>query len=200
MNVYIEAVEDKKELKYVIPLKIMSTENPNIIPIKFDNGAAYTVITASMFSSKLIKSDAGPLNERLSRWKTPGTEQNPAGTAPFRKVFHSATGHAMTGYLVDAGNIELGDTQLDHFFYYFIPQNDRSVALFGNDFLRYCEYTHTIEGSIVITKIDKDAYARYYSNAVSIDELAAVIDEIEQGNADDKSTFSHAITQNSFHK
>lgn len=125
------------------------------------------------------------MSENLSRWKTPGTEQNPAGAAPFQKVFHSATGNEMTGYLVDAGNIELGDAQMDHFFYYFIPQNDRPVALLGNDFLRYCEYTHTIEGNITITKIDEDAYARYYANAVSIDELAAVIDEIEQDNTDE---------------
>lgn len=184
-NVYIEAVEDKEELKYVIPLKIMSRGDSNIIPIKFDNGAAYTVITASMLSSRLAGCDTEPLNERLSKWDIPGAKQHPAGTAPFQKTFHSATGHEMVGYLVDAGSIELGDARLDHFFYYFVPQNDRSVALLGNDFLRYCEYKHTIEGSIIITKIDEDAYARYYSNAVSIDELTAVIDEIEQDNTDD---------------
>jgi hypothetical protein len=38
---------------------------------------------------------------------------------------------------------------------------------------------HTIEGNIHITKMDVDAYAKHYINAMSVDELVAVIDEIE---------------------
>jgi hypothetical protein len=91
----------------------------------------------------------------------------------------------MTGYLADAGEIKLGGTKVPHFYYYFVPQNKRPVALLGNDFLRYCEYQHTIEGNIYIEKMDEDAYTRHYINAMSADELTAVIDEIEQENADD---------------
>lgn len=84
--------------------------------------------------------------------------------------------------MVDAHNVKICGLNLEHFYYYLVPQNKRAVALLGNDFLRYCEYTHKIEGNIYITKIDMDAYKRYYDSAISVDELAELIDEATLGN------------------
>ena len=81
-------------------------------------------------------------------------------------------------YLVDSPNVTIGNYKIEHFYYYFIPQNKRPIALLGNDFLRFCEYTHKIEGNIYITKIDMVAYKSYYENAIDIDEISALIDEM----------------------
>jgi hypothetical protein len=61
-----------------------------------------------------------------------------------------------------------------------MAKNKRPIALLGNDFLRYCKYEHAMEGNILMTEMDEEAYARHYVNATSANELAEVIDEIEQ--------------------
>jgi hypothetical protein len=175
---HIEAIEREQERSYEVPLKIADGKKQKVVNIKFDNGAAYTVIAASRLLSGLTEDGAERMDQWLSDHTNPDPEKSQFHILPYQKKFLSATGDTMTGYLVDAGTVKLGGVKLPHFFYYLIPRNKRSIALLGNDFLRYCQYEHAIEGSILITKMDENAYAKHYTNAISIDELAAVIDEI----------------------
>lgn len=180
-TLYIEAIENEQEQSYEIPVKIWDGRKTRMINLKFDNGASYTVIAASVLLQHLTDDGAKQLDQYLSRR---AATDHGKDVAPFQKKFRSATGDAMTGYLVDSGKIKFGSAELSHFYYYLVPRNKRPVVLLGNDFLRYCEYTHAIGGNILITKMDEDAYAKHYANAMSVDELAAVIDEIGKDNAD----------------
>ena len=96
----------------------------------------------------------------------------------FKKVFKSASGDEMIGYMVDAKNTTIGDTTLDHFYYYLIPQNKRQVALVGNDFLDFCSYSHDICGNIKINTIDMEKYKDSVKDSISVDEVISIIDEI----------------------
>ena len=173
MRTLFEAIENKKSNNYEMVLKI----NEQTINLKFDNGAAYTVISASVLDEN-FSDERAEYFEKILLEKAQQYEQDNELKAPFEKTFVSASGNQIKGYLVDSPNVTIGNYKNEHFYYYFIPQNKRPIALLGNDFLRFCEYTHKIEGNIYITKIDMVAYKSYYENAIDIDEISALIDEM----------------------
>jgi hypothetical protein len=176
----IEAVENKRNLSYGIQLEIQNGGIPDAINLKFDNGASHTIISAEVLVDDLTDRKAEYLEQKLSAKVLIKAGNGSAFSVPFRREFKSATGDTMTGYLADAGEIILGGVKLPHFYYYIIPKNKRSIALLGNDFLRYCKYEHTMEGNILITEIGEDAYAEHYTNAISVDELDEAVDEVGQ--------------------
>ncbi len=164
MQTNIIAKYDNITKCYDIPITIGNQETH----IKFDPGASSGVISLSFFREELTEEN---IQKVVSFCET--KEKS------IKRTFSSSAGrNDMTGYLIDAGKISLDNVELEHLYYYFIPQNGRSLGLLGNDFLHYCKYSHEIGGDIVISEIDTNAYYRSFINAISGKELADYIDDI----------------------
>ena len=126
MRTLFEAIENKKSNNYEMVLKI----NEQTINLKFDNGAAYTVISASVLDENFCDERAEYF-EKILLEKAQQYEQDNELKAPFEKTFVSASGNQIKGYLVDSPNVTIGNYKIEHFYYYFIPQNKRPIALLG---------------------------------------------------------------------
>lgn len=147
----------------------MDIGNNKLIPIQCDTGASYTSISAlalTDFSFDIKKADK--VEQRLL--KKMGNEDN-----FLVKKFEDASGDKILGFLTDIGNVKIGNTKLQHFYYYFVPKNNSAFALVGNDFLNKCEFTHSINGNIVINKFDEDGYYQSHKGAISQPELKKLI-------------------------
>ena len=84
------------------------------------------------------------------------------------------------GFLTDMGEVSIGSATFSHFYYYFVPKNKSSFALLGNDFLHNCEYNHSIRGNILITKFDEDSYINSHKNALTQNEIKALINSVNE--------------------
>ena len=151
---------------YDIPITIGNQETH----IKFDPGASSGVISLLFFREELTEEK---IQKVISFCEM---KEN-----SIKRTFSSSAGkNDMTGYLVDAGQISVDNIKLDHLYYYFIPQNGRSLGLLGNDFLHCCKYSHEICGDIIISEIDTNAYYNSFMNAISGKELTDYIDNISE--------------------
>lgn len=99
MNLHIEAVENKRNWSYGFSLEILNSSVPDTVNIKFDNGAGYTVISASVFLDELTDSAAERIEKKLRERESSRSGSSSMNAAPFRMKFQSATGDLMTGYL-----------------------------------------------------------------------------------------------------
>ncbi len=139
----------------------------NVVMLKYDTGAKYTVISAGMFDDSLTEED-------IKRFKEYCEKHCPDR---YKEDFISATGDLFKGYLVTAHNIRLGETVLQDFRYYLVVENKRDIALLGFDFIDKCDRSADAYGDIRITRFDEEGYGSV-DGALENDEVVAFIDTL----------------------
>ena len=147
-----------------IPIEIGN----NYFDAKFDTGAGVTVISASVFSDAWTD-DAAQKMEDFCKTRGCRIEE-----------FSSASGHIIKGFPVLAQNVIIGETTFPEFYYYFIVNGTRVVALIGDDFLENCQYSHEPHGDIHVTAFDFANYPVRKSTPIDNEDLLVFLDELNQ--------------------
>lgn len=149
-----------------------------LIPFQCDTGASYTSISALALNNKYYDPEkAYKVEEQLLKRSDLYTLSQ---KKKFVKTFTSATGEKVYGFLTDIGNVSIGDLELKHFYYYFVPKNNSAFALLGNDFLNNCEFTHKFDGNIVVNRFNEDEYYLSHNIAISSVELNLLIEKVSE--------------------
>lgn len=161
-NVNIVAPKSKVDGNYTIPIDL----NGKIFSIKFDPGANQSIISVDFLTDDLSDDQKKRFIELIKARYTPKGE------------FISASGSPFQGYLVHAKNVLVGGELFADFYYYLILENDRILALLGEDFLDNCGYRHVPHGDIEIISFDFDAYGKDREDSISNEDFLACIDEI----------------------
>ena len=162
----------------------ISGKNGTLIPLQCDTGASKTSISLLSLiedNFEYSKEYATQIEENLLNSKNQGKHEQIKGNNLTIQL-RSASGEKIFGFLTDMGKVSIGNTVLEHFYYYFVPKNKTAFALLGNDFLHNCEYKHNIRGNIVVTKFDEDNYVKNHQNALTQNEIKMLINEICEKN------------------
>ncbi len=83
----------------------------------------------------------------------------------------------MFAYATYAENVYIGELLLKKFYYYLVVDkldNNKQIALLGDDFLECCKFTKEPHGSIAITEFDNDCYYEKRGSALSTDEILSI--------------------------
>ena len=136
------------------------------LPLKYDTGAKYSVISAGMFDDTLT-------NEGLDRIKDYCEDHS-----KHKERFVSASGHTFDGYLVTARDVKIGKTHLQEFRYFLVVENQRDIALLGFDFIDNCKGTFEPHSDIEINEFDETSYWEGTAGAMNNDEVIAFIDSL----------------------
>ncbi len=139
--------------------------NTSSFAIKFDTGAANTVISIEKISGDLT-------DEQLKKIKDYITSR---GICP--KEFKSASGHPFYAYPAYMTNIVIGSHLFNTFFYYIIVDrlhDNRKLALLGDDFIDCCGFSREPHGNIIINKFDFSTY-HLRDNAISTDDILSMV-------------------------
>ena len=131
---------------YYLKLKNLNSYNNNIIAIKFDTGAVNTIISLEA----LCGSKACNKQKIIQYVQGCGNLHT--------KNFKSASGNNMTGVLCHAKNVKLSGCNIEDFYYYLIINVNESIALLGDDFISYCNFTHQVGKDIDIVGFDRENY------------------------------------------
>jgi len=137
--------------------------NDRVFDIKWDSGAADTVISIGALDDSLSP-------EELVKFKVYCENKGKC-----KKQFISATGDVFYGYLVSAHNAVIGGALVQNFCYYIVLENKRDIALLGFDFIDRCKYTHEPHSDILITAVDLDGYGEL-EEAMDSDEILTYVD------------------------
>ncbi len=154
--------------------------NGTLIPLQCDTGASKTSISLLALTEDSFdysKEKAERIEEELLVRQNHGEHKQIKGNNLAIEL-NSASGEKMFGFLCDMGEVSIGNATFQHFYYYFVPKNKTAFALLGNDFLHNCEYSHNIQGNIVVTKFDEDAYVRSHKNALTQAEIKSLIADV----------------------
>ena len=133
--------------------------------LKFDTGAKYTVISVGMFE------------EDFSAGKLMKIKEYCEAHCSKKERFISASGHSFYGYLVNAHNVGMDDTELKVFHYYLVVENQRDIALLGCDFIDHCKGSFEPHSDIILSKFDENTYESFV-DAMDSDELIAFMDSL----------------------
>lgn len=153
--------------------------NNNLIPLQCDTGASFTSISSlALDNINYEKEIVNDIEQKLLQRAKTMSKGNSTMYKNMVKQFSSATGDKIYGFLTDMGEIDIGNTHFTHFYYYFVPRNKTAFALLGNDFLNNCEFSHSLQGNILITKFDEDNYINTHKNALNEAELNQLIENI----------------------
>lgn len=161
----VDIVANRTSAKYRIPMVI----GESVFGIKYDTGAKYTVISASVFNSELTESDLIKIKDYCN------------DHGHHKERFISASGHYFDGYLVTAHDVTIGNTEFKEFHYFLITENERDIALLGFDFIDNCRDSHDPHGSIKITEFDEAGYKDMTAEGINNDEIIAYIDSLTLG-------------------
>ncbi len=63
----------------------------------------------------------------------------------------------------------------EDFYYYLVLDNDRIIALLGEDFLDNCGYHHIPHGDIEIEAFDEESYVQNRENALRNEDFGALL-------------------------
>ena len=127
--------------QYQVTLRL--TESTQVIT-KFDTGAAVSIVSLG-----LLTTDKNRVGDLVQRARVHGVEL---------VYFESASGHLIRGYYACAENVALGNLRVPRFYFYLVPDISLRKCLLGNDFSKYCDYSHVSEGDILLKDFD---YRRY---------------------------------------
>ena len=116
-----------------------------VLMMKFDTGAVSTVISIEALTKMEID------KERFIR-KIEGRAE--------KRIFRSASGYKMKGYLVHADDVIMVDTKISRLYYYLIVDVNDDVCLLGDDFISKCVFRHNKDGDIEIKDMDTDGYVK----------------------------------------
>ena len=128
----------------------------DILEMKFDSGAVNSIITLPMLTD--CKLDRKKLEENLQN-KT------------VSRIFHSASGNQMKGYLVCVRNAIISGTVLEEFYYFLVTNVEYSVALMGDDFISCCRFSHEPKQDILVDQFLKADYGIGINKRIHEDEL-----------------------------
>ena len=158
----IFVVGNREESSYLVDFEMGEI----FLPIKYDTGAKYTVISARALNHNLK-------DEGLQRIKE-YCETN----ISYKEQFVSASGDPFWGYLVHAENVRIGSSRFKDFFYYLVVENKRDIALLGFDFLDKCKRHAEPLGNCIMSGFDEVSYKRSQERAMNGNDLIAFIDSL----------------------
>ena len=176
----IIAVYNSSDNSYRLPLKGIRRGNVKQLSMKFDSGAANTLISIYSFYNKTKSNKFSELvYKSVSEYK-----EKVLKTAKRLNLepleMSSASGGKMKGYLMKARDVYIYGKLFPEFFFYLTFDTERQTVLLGNDFISCCSFTHNIGGDIHITKYDSTKYRNLVAskrpNAICVDELLDIED------------------------
>lgn len=133
----------------------------DIVYVKFDTGAMNTVISINAIAGDKDAQDQ--VREYIEKTGIP------------KEVFRSASGHEMTGVRVNAENVRFGNFLVPSFNYYLVLDVDTNVALLGDDFIRYCKFSHMVEGAVIVDKVDFSMYQKITGSGLMQKDLCELL-------------------------
>ena len=156
----VSIVASKSRATFSVPFQI----GENVFSMKFDTGAASTVISSEIFTDEMTIEKKTFIEKFF--------EEHNVITAEFT----SASGDCFVGYLVHANDVIVDEMMFVDFYYYLVLDNKRVIALLGDDFIDHCEFHHNAHGDIIITGF---GFAEYgdFDGAAENDELLYFLDE-----------------------
>ncbi|MBQ6735581.1 MAG: hypothetical protein IJR00_11830 [Lachnospiraceae bacterium] len=135
-------------------------DSGSVITMKFDTGAINTIISLNALVSTNID------KERFLAEICNKTQ---------KKLFRSASGNEMQGFLICAKNVLLSGTPIEQFFYYLIVDIEENIGLIGNDFISKCRFHHEVDDDIEITFFHQKRYQDDTKQAITNDEVNAIL-------------------------
>lgn len=137
----------------------------DILDIKFDTGAVNTIVSLEAITDRDI--DKKRLITQLE-----GKTEN--------KVFRSASGNDMTGYLVCAESIKISAFVLQKFFYYLVTNVNVNVALLGDDFISHCTFWHDNQADIIVKSFDSMGYESSFNSSIDKYVINSILETCEK--------------------
>lgn len=161
----VEAEYSQITKQFTVQIRGLGLNKGIYIPMKFDTGAINTVISLK----RLIYGNAYYI-EKINEYIT--NRRNIE-----RKIFFSASGHELTGYLCKASSIEISGSKVKNFYYYIVIDGDRDISLLGNDFIAACDFHHYRYQCIEICYFDEKTYVENFESrgVLTLDELSDII-------------------------
>ncbi len=156
----VSIIASKSRATFNVPFQI----GENVFSMKFDTGAASTVISSEIFIDEMTEEKKSTIKNFLQERNVIGIE------------FTSASGDCFVGYLIHANGVVVDEAVFADFYYYLVLDNKRVIALLGDDFIDHCEFQHNVHGDIVITGFDFAEYGNF-DGAMENDELLYFLDE-----------------------
>ena len=136
--------------------------------LKWDSGVAHTVISAGALRKGLSAEQVQVLIKLCENHEHSEKTE-----------FISASGDPFYGYKVTAYNAVVGETELNRFYYYIVPENKRDIALLGFDFINNCKRAADPHQNIIITEFDDEEYGKEPVGMTN-GELIAFIDSLTE--------------------
>ncbi len=136
------------------------------IKVKFDTGAAATIITSKALGISTSQTEyiANYIEKK--------------GMA--KRFFKSATDTEFYGCLCSCSDVKINDVPIKKFYFYLVLNDSVNKALLGDDFISYCTFSHQSQSDIYITAIDTDLYALSYENSLDCIDVEEVVTYMRQ--------------------
>lgn len=160
---------------YYIDIENICRDKSDELSAKFDTGATATVFSFATVHPNIPEYAAKKIFTQI--------ENNPNSYAI--KTFQSASGQDMTCVKCTGANVRIGGVSVNKFHYWLYLNNETTRALIGDDFIRFCTFSHAPLGNIVINAFDKSGYLDFYEqkvgkhndNALSEADIVGLINE-----------------------
>jgi len=163
-----------RQSAYYFRLKKINPNTDDVIPLKFDTGAVNTVISLNTLLANKgidVESDEAKLLKENFR-----TSLRPDIS---KKIFYSASGNDMIGFLCHSKNVKLSGYEVKNFYYYMVYNIDKQIALLGDDFISCCHFNHESNSDIVITYFNSTLYeSKCKRTSLDTDEVFEIFDKI----------------------
>ena len=128
----VSIIASKSRATFNVPFQI----GENVFSMKFDTGAASTVISSEIFIDEMTEEKKSTIKNFLQERNVIGIE------------FTSASGDCFVGYLIHANGVVVDEAVFADFYYYLVLDNKRVIALLGDDFIDHCECQHPCKYSL----------------------------------------------------
>ncbi len=135
---------------YVIITKNLVPDN-RMAAMKFDTGASITIISLETLYPGLSEAELEVCRNNL-REKFRDKMLNPAPK--------SASGHELECIPSYKENVIMSSEKIDKLFYYIALNVGTNKILLGDDFISCCEFSHDIDGDIIINYFDENRYKK----------------------------------------
>jgi len=132
------------------------------IKVKFDTGAAASIITSKALGIGAVQSEH--IADYIDKKRIT------------KRLFKSATDTEFCGYLCSCSDVKINGVPLKKFYFYLVLNDSVNKALLGDDFISCCTFSHQPQSDICITAIDMDSYVQFYGKSVdciSVEEAAS---------------------------
>jgi len=149
---------------YSVDLTGLSLGDSLFVPMKFDTGSPYTLISVQSLYSNVSIKGVDLLRDRFSE----------LGIQPLGYV-RSATGHPIEAYPLIISNVYLNDELfISKFPFYLVLNVGRPLALLGDDFVSCCSFSHEINSDIVISRYENELSLIKFKSGIQVCEVDGV--------------------------